>query len=45
MGFIRLKAGEELCLGMGRDSDDNTIAGVTRGNGEALHFTVQLISA
>merc|ERR1719154_42641 len=42
--YTRLLAGEELCLGMGRESEENTIGGVTSGARQALHFTVQLIS-
>ena len=42
--YSRLAAGEELCLGMGRDKDENSIGGVKSGGREALHFTVQLIS-
>ena len=38
--YSRLSAGEELCLGMGRDSEDNSIGGVRSGGREALHFTV-----
>ena len=43
--FFRLLAGEELCLGMGRDSEENSIGGVKSGGRQALHFTVQLISS
>ena len=39
--FARLKAGEGLCLGGGRNSKTNSIAGVKSGAEEAVHFTVQ----
>ena len=37
----RLKAGESLYLGMGRDKADNSIAAVKSGFSQSVHFTVQ----
>ena len=39
--YVSLLAGEALCLGSGRNSQENSIAGLTSQPEQAVHFTVQ----